>query len=75
VIGDQTGETHTCLESFKTPGRYHANMIPCMSTRTQGLEMEDSAAGQGGYFRLKLFSASRAAFVPEFPAFFGSLSA
>jgi hypothetical protein len=46
-----------------------------MSTRTQGLEMEDLAAGQGGYFHLKLFSASRAAFVPEFPAFFGSLSA
>ena len=66
----------TCRESFKIPGRYHANIIPCISIIMQGLEMGPLIAESfGGYRCLRLASAACAAFVPEFAGRLGSLSA
>jgi hypothetical protein len=65
--------TLTCQESFKIPGRYHATIIPCMSTIMQGLEIV-LAAEDRGYIPLKEFSVAVAACVPEFAGLLGTLS-
>ena len=63
----------TCLESVKIPGRYQANIMPCMSTIMQGSEAVNPSSG--GYRRRSEASFSRDALVPDFDGFFGSISA
>ena len=62
-----------CLDSLKISGRYHVNIMPCMSTIMQGAE--NVTPFSRGYHFLRNFSFVINPFVPEFGKFCPSLSA
>ena len=63
----------TCLESDKIPGRYQANIMPCMSTIMHGVLAASSF--NGGYHHLSDTSSFFDSLDPCFEVVFGSLSA
>jgi len=70
---DRKGNKPTCLESGKIPGRYQANITPCLSIITHGVDI--ATLSRGGYRSLRDSSFSIDAFVPGLKGFRGRLSA